>query len=205
MRKEPHPCPCIFSIWLATSRRECCCWNKFCFFFPGFEFFICIDWSRCSKASLLKATCGRNYAVLPSPHRPSRPQLSALSWSRLWLPHSRVHPLPWTFSVQWLKEVHAFVSLALSPQLRTTLQGLPSFRVPRGFSYSFVAASQPSLSHAQSCFSYRCGFQSALQYISHTDSLSLSLFLENGTRTTGHIRISLKITSSVKVQIWKVK
>lgn len=34
--------------------------NQVLLFSPGFELFNCIDWFRCSKACLLKATCSRH-------------------------------------------------------------------------------------------------------------------------------------------------
>lgn len=100
-------------------------------------------------------------------------QLSTLSWSRLQLPHSRVCPLLWTSSIQCLKDAYAFISPALSPQLcrAIRLQSSPWHWLNKALLQLQPCPASP---HAQSCFPYRRGSQSALQYTTCADPLSSS-------------------------------
>ena len=134
-----------------------------------------------------------------------QPQLQALSWSCLQLPHSRVCPLP---------------AHPASSDYRMAMYKVPASRTNSGRLCRAMPASElrmelaqgflcPHHSSAPLCaqpyLPYSCGSQSGSQYTSSTVALPLSLLPKNLVYNTQHIGISAKITSSVKVQICELK
>lgn len=150
------------------------------------EFFNCIDWSRCSKASLLKVPCSRYYAMLPKTLLPqlvglsSQPSL-AVAFSCLTQGYlaSSGHQASMT------EGYSCFTIPTFSPNSRQLCRACPDSELTMASAKASLWLYPSPLSpHAQSCSSYRCGSQSAPQHTLCTDSLSSSMFPRNQTFTS---------------------
>ena len=110
--------------------------NLVLLFFPGFEFFNFLYWSRCSKASMLTAMKHPLCCSTQIPTNPvGRPQLQAFSCSCLQLPHSSVCSFP---------GYPASGDSCMKPQPPAPTQyssaGPPQFQSSCGIGSSFAAA-----------------------------------------------------------------
>lgn len=181
---------------------------SFAFFFLGFEFFNVIYWVQMFKGkfanSLMQhSLCGTAQTPITTV---GQPQLQALSWSCLQLPHSRVCSLPRHPAAPSDYRMVMYKVLASGTNSGQLCRAMPASELRMELAQGFLWLHHSSAPLcAQSYLPYRCGSQSGSQYTSSTVALPLSLLPKNLVCNTKHIRTSVKITSSVKVQTCEVK